>query len=435
MPIQDNGANATSIAICYLMLISGYIFSQGFLDYTSLIITCISLIALLTYKAKRVNFSTNKNYNTLNLVLSFILIFSTSLSIYFPKSLYERQNFLRDFQFDIYLLAFFASLFILVKMGKELKGVLIAILFFVPILSQTLVIINSPNPKIDVYDILQTSSLEITKLKNPYQLTFGENYLYPGKPSPYYSYFPLSFIFLIPSRVFFGDVRFTLVFANIIVAAIMYLLLKKTNFKNTSILVPLIYLYNPLGTLIVEQSWLEPLLICMFALFGYFLIHKKKQLIAFLVASLIVGIKQDMMFLVPFIIRFRKIHFKKIILSFLPVVLIISIFFFLSPKDFLNDTFIEPITRESRLNSLSIPTLLTELTRIDFKLIRIIPIILLLFLLKKPFIRLSELLTSFIIFFLSYLLFSTNSFLNAYYLASSLLLLNIVLLLHEKPAI
>lgn len=421
--------NSLLLIISYFLIILGYIFSVGFFSFYAISVLLISFIfitILLKYKSIAFN---KADINAFHFTLVFTLLISVTLSLYSPKSLYENINILKEAQFYIYILTFFLTLFLLINLKKRLENILFLFLVFLPILSHTLVVINSPSPKIDVYDFLQSSTSQILHFHNPYTSTFGEAYIYPGEPSKLYTYFPFSFILLIPSLVIFGEVRYTFIFSEILITWILWSMFKKNN-SQLSIYIPLIFLYNPLNTFIVEQSWPEPIIVLLFTLFGYFYINNR-SLLSILLLSSVFGIKQNLLLIAPLVIRLKNLSTKHL-LGFIPLFIVVMFFLLISPQDFIGDTLIEPLTRKARTDSLSLITLLPNILDFAKNILFLSPILVLIYFFRKQKITVSKFLLYSSLIVMTFLLTSSNSFLNHYYLVSSLILLSLAFLWYEK---
>src|SRR3989344_4107659 len=189
-----------------------------------------------------------------------------------------------------------------------------------------LFIINTPYPKIDVFDILQNASSAVVQGINPYTITF--NQIYENITPDYFTYMPFSFLMNIPARTLLGDVRFTSVVSLLITSFIIYKIGEKQNMKEDSYQnTVLLFMYHPLATLIVGEAWLDPILVALFSLFGYLFLTYKNKYWAYFTLALAFGVKQNMFLILPFLIKLKPFNFQKLILAYIPVIYFIFLVF------------------------------------------------------------------------------------------------------------
>ncbi len=413
-------------------LIIGYSFSLGFYSFPSFWITLFSFFFLVTGFLYKIPSIFKTNMKQIEAVMVLMLMLLIAFTLYLPKELYELNTPLKPLQTFLFAVSFILAILLLLKISRKIKNKILLCLLAIPFISQILIIANTPSPKIDVYEIVQTASKEILRGKNPYEITYKK--LYQDKEPNYYIYMPLSFLVTIPFRFLFGDVRFASVFSNLVICFIFLKLGKKIGGNNElGYLFPLIFLYQPLTTFVIGEGWLDTILIALLLLFGYFYQIKQKKVLSYIFLASTLGIKQNMFLLLPFILKLNNINIKQLLLAYIPIILLILLFLLRSPAEFISDTIKEPYFRETRYDALTIFSLIHSL--IQFKLPKILylfPVFLLPFFLLKKWGSLSIFYSSFAIWFLSSLLFFREAFLNQYYFVSSLLLISAFFFLLEE---
>lgn len=226
------------------------------------------------------------------------------------------------------------------KYLKHLIYLLIAILFFcVPI--------ASPEPIVDVWVYYQKAIQAMGNLNNPYELIYPDIYHGAHHYNPKFIYWPTS-LYLIAPIGLFADVRYALVLAMLGSAFLLY---KKLGFELWDLL---IFLLFPINIFVIEQSWIEPLMI-PFLILHFVYLREGKGTKAALALGLLCSIKQFMLF--PFLLSsiylVRTEGFKKALIA--PVVIVASFIPFLlaSPEVFLKNTFLEFLHFPARSDSLS----------------------------------------------------------------------------------
>lgn len=425
------------LSLVYFFLILGYIFSLGFYSFSSLWISLGVFSLLLSFWFFGLPRDFQIDLEGFKKILSVILVLSIALALFSPKGLYETDNWLKNTQFYLFLIGFFASLTFFLNLGSAvLKNLRFVLLIIIAFLSKIFIIINSPMPKIDVFDILQKGSLGVIHGQNPYAMVFDK--IYVDRIPDYFTYLPVSFLLTIPTRIIFGDVRYTFIIAELIFCGVIFFLGKKeARISNILKLLILIFLFHPLGTFVIEESWLDPLTLSLIALFGFLYLSVRNSFWAFLILALAFGVKQNMLLIVPFILKLRRLKFRNLILGFFPVLLIIGIFFFLSPADFIADTIKEPLLRQPRFNGLTLFSFFHSIN-LKIELIQItlfLPFLFLGLFLVRPLNNLTSFFLAFTIWFLSSLIFFREAFLNHYYFVTSLLILTISFGVYEMSAL
>ncbi len=420
-------SNPTFLVISYFFLVLGYIFSIGLYEFSSFWIVTSVFVLLLSSLFIKLPKTLNHDARAFTNLLSILIVISIAITLYWPKEFYELNTVLKPLQFYIFLTAFITSLTLFIDLKYQYKKFRFIILLALPVISQVLVVVNTPHPKIDVFDILQGASYGILKGANPYTMTFNQIYL--NITPDYFTYMPLSFLINIPSRIIFGDVRFTSIASLLVTCLVIYFVGKRQKIKEeTSMLIILLFIYHPLLTLIVGEGWLDPILVALFALFGYLYLSHTNKFWSYFMLALALGIKQNMFLVLPFLVKLKSFNLQKLVLAYVPIILIILLFFTLSPQDFISDVVKEPFFRNTRFDALTFYSFLYNLNpSIQIpKIIFLLPLLLIPLILSRKWISIGDFYLAFAIWFLSSLIFFREAFLNQYYFVSSLLLLSAV---------
>jgi len=124
----------------------------------------------------------------------------------------------------------------------------------------------SPSPKIDVYFFQRDSVARLLKFENPYAYGFaniyshdkyyGEGLVRNGVLQFGYPYLPVALLAAIPGYLM-GDIRFLMVF-SIACTGLMFARLQPGPLGRG---LAALYWFNPRTLFIIEQSWIEPLIV------------------------------------------------------------------------------------------------------------------------------------------------------------------------------
>ena len=413
------------LLLIFLILAVSSNFSLGFYYFSSFAAIAIASLALCAYlfsKSKNsfLNLKTAGEFNNFAKLIVFILI---GFSIFSKKALYDSPGILRDSQLYIFVLALAVfCIYLILKAQARLKFFLFLILIALPIVSKTIVIRASPSPKIDTFDIVQGASHDIVRGQNPYTADYTK--LYGSKTPDYYTYMPFSFLIPIIPRYVFGDIRYAYILFEAITVLVILKILKRPR-QETGRLLALAFLYNSSNTYTIEQAWLDPILTGSLAAFGYSYIKKPGSTLSYFLLTLALGTKQNMILLLPFAAKLKGFNLKNLLIALVPITLITAIFFMLSPSDFIKDTLIEPLLRQTRYSGMTIFSLFAAYDIFLPSFLSAVPYLLLFFFLKGANWNLSKFYLSFSAWFILSLLLYREAFLNHFYFAASLVILAI----------
>jgi hypothetical protein len=166
-----------------------------------------------------------------------------------------------------------ALVFARAKRDVALRVVRLALVASVAVLlSRVAVPSASPKPWIDSWYLQQEAALVLASGKNVYTHVYEQ--IYPPDLFGYTSHFgylPLVLFFTAPFRLALGDVRYAYVFADALTAWALYRLaggrsisgaLRGASVRDaTAAAAALFFLANPMGGVVVELAWSEPLLV------------------------------------------------------------------------------------------------------------------------------------------------------------------------------
>lgn len=301
-----------------------------------------------------------------------------------------------------------------------------------------IVVLASPNPDIDVFNVANEQVDNLLAGKNPYSSEYTSPWI-NWKSNP--SYLP-SIIFLnTPGRLLFGDVRFGYIFAHIIIASIIYLLLNK-KYKHDKIIneVPvLMFLYLPTSLYVLRQTWIEPLILLALSSFIFLYFKNKTSYITWAVLGLSISLKQNYfpLFILA-LLNFRP-KIKEIAAMIIIPFLFISPFLIWDYKSFIAATFtniMEFGSIYSTIHSISLNSVFLKYFKHDIPFsysFTVLSIILFLLMLKIKKYDITNFVHLSIVFLLSTFIIIWG-FPNYYYLISGGLILLAVLELLKLPA-
>lgn len=122
----------------------------------------------------------------------------------------------------------------------------------------------SPDPVVDVYRMMGRSADALLRGDNPYTSSFPD--IYRGasvsKPLTTYTYPPGSLLLMAPAKALAGDVRFATVIALLAVVVALRMLAASAVWGEA---LALLFVLHPRTALLVEQTWIDPLLLASLA--------------------------------------------------------------------------------------------------------------------------------------------------------------------------
>ncbi len=402
------------IFFLYLLILAGFIFSRGFFSFNGIFILllAIGLFILITL---------NKRLVKVRLISPQILLLILSVfSLVMYGGLYQSNYILVFVSLGVLALNVFLAFFLAINTSenKLLKAYLT--MFAIAVLVRLFMIWSSPAPAIDVYDYLKNGALGFMHGQNPYSMQF--NQLYKNVTADFYSYLPGMIFLTLPFVAVFNDPRYSLVFAEIICALLIYKLTKgKVNGRIGALLI----LNNPISLYMIEQSYTEPLILLLLLAFAYFLKELKNSLTVFTLGFLL-ATKQYAIFLVPIVCRLinsSRRCLAKLMTAFLVAGIIILPFFFWNKEDFIHDAVMLQYNFPARYEGLSFFSFLYRFGisyNFIWSTLIIVPLLLLIYSRRVKNLSMFFFLSSFA--FSVFFFFNKWAFVNYYYLVSQLIL-------------
>ncbi len=308
------------------------------------------------------------------------------------------------------------------------------LLILIALFLRLIMIWSSPSPLIDVFGIQKIAPKAIVEGNNPYSLIY--HFPWQSEPLDVYSYGPFNIVLNFPAVLVLNDPRYIQLISELGVALLIYFILKKSHYGSKfSEMLPLIFLFNPRALFILEQAWVDPVLVFLVVLFAFFLFVLERESVAFVVLGLAIATKQYAIFLLPFLLIGGFLKLRNFLLSLGTTVVISLPFLIWNAKDFLRDVVLFNLTiQKSRYDSLSLNTSFHNSTGSDIpKLLVVVLELLALFYLLRIQKRLKG---SFVIFntgvfaLFTFLLYRL-AFIHYYYFAGSMIFLSLVFMVYE----
>lgn len=422
------------LLLIYFLIIFGYTISSGLyrLQGFFVLIFAFALLTLLFFKPK---FFSNlvRTENNLGQLFTFAAIFSVSLSFTYYAGLFQEKGFVYDLSLFLLFLCLCLTTFYL--WSKKKPANLFYFLLALAAIIRIFMLVSSPDPTIDVYDILKLAPQKLIHGENPYQANYTQ--MFVDVSTDRFAYPPGAFLVTFPASVIFGDPRLTNVIAEILSALILFSILKKKFGRNSIIAeaLPLIFLFSPRAFLVCEQAWQEPTIIFLLLLSFFLSEYKQRQNLALMIFGFLITIKQTLIFLPILLWRGLKLDLKKLGLIAATTLAIVLPFFLWSPADFWYDTVTGYFGAFSALEdlmqkSLSLGGFLFNELGFEYPAFLSILVAVPVFglILKEQEKGWSQFFLATTLFYFATFLFSTQAFLNFYYFIGQLILVNIALL-------
>ncbi len=405
--------------LLYLIILTGFIFSRGFFTLGSVYVLLCATLLYILYFLK--NETPKEKFFTREQLLVVLCLFS----ILTYGGLYQGNSWLVYLSYFLLMLNFILGLLLIYKSVLISPKRIFVFMLTIALSVRLFMIWSSPDPYIDVYDYLKNGVLAFVSGQNPYTVNYAR--YYQNVIPDYYSYLPGMVYLTLPFVLIFKDPRYTFVLAEFLAA---YFIFKMTEKSKGSYIYPLLFLVNPISPYMIEQSYTEPLILCLLLLFGW-LYLRKKNILSAAVFGLVLSTKQYAVFLIPLFLKlignFRKIV-PMVVGVLITIILIVAPFFFWNPADFWHDAISLQFTFPPRYEGL---TFFSLLYRFGFGysvyLSLLVISLFLIFIYRRKVGNLAAFfsLSSFAFFALFF--FNKWAFMNYYYLISQLFLAGAVL--------
>ncbi len=163
--------------------------------------------------------------------------------------------------------------------------------------------IASPEPLVDVHSLSQQSAEHMRLGNNPYTAPMNDIYHGSFRTVEHYAYPPASLYPQFVGYVLFGDIRYALIAAEFLFVWILWIQLRKTRWPaDKAFLLLLLFLYHPRGMFVLEQGWMEPMMLGAFSLTLLLLQRSKKMLAAVTYGWFLASKQSVLLLLLPYVI-------------------------------------------------------------------------------------------------------------------------------------
>jgi hypothetical protein len=161
-----------------------------------------------------------------------------------------------------------------------------------------------PNPFIDVFTSNSAAADYLLRHLNPYSQKYADIYRGIYDYPPGFVYWPGVLLWQTASKLLFGDIRYGYLFADLLTILALNRILKKLGWDELlQWAVPILWLSFPVTYFILQQSWVDTLLICSASLFVLLLLGRR-FVWAGAVLGYFCGIKQYSVFFGLFAVAF-----------------------------------------------------------------------------------------------------------------------------------
>ncbi len=217
----------------------------------------------------------------------------------------------------------------------------------------------SPNPYIDVFGLTTRASDYLLSGLNPYTQPYADLYGGGYGYAPGLNYWPAYYFWSAPFRLL-GDIRLGNIVADAVTSILLLKLMAKFRLdESLRRLVVLSWLSFPVSLFVLEQAWIEPVMVMLTAGLiwcGW----TKRWVVAGILLGALSGMKQHMLLLsVLTLLHFyrhcaRREFYKVLGWSGVTFAVIVAPFLLASPQAFIQQTIVTYLQREIRVDSLSL---------------------------------------------------------------------------------
>jgi len=251
------------------------------------------------------------------------------------------------------------SLFLVLSSGKKnnIQKLSFLAMIILAIVLRVMVLISSPSPRIDVFDMLKEGPRYLFSGENPYSQLYPQRYV--GVIPDYFTYFPLTLLVFAPIDYLFSDPRVAFIISDLVTAFIIYKIIEslKSKAKSLKFILPLVFLYHPSGSFILEQSWIDGLIFAFLAGLIFLQIRvRAKDLYSYIILAFFLSLKQSLLILIPFFLIFTKLKKTVILRALLLIGVSILPFALWSFSDFYHDTIKFFLNYPARYDSITVNT-------------------------------------------------------------------------------
>ncbi len=325
--------NPGALIFIYLITTISFSITRGFYSFGAISSLFLSFVIFAIYFKWPDFFVVFKKFD-LNQSLIITLLVSIFSGAIFYGGLYQERGVIYQTSNYLFPVAGLIALTYLTTKKIISSKTRFYLLLVIGISLQIFMVISSPRPIIDVFVMLKYGAISMMNFQNPYIAIFPS--IYPGVESNYFTYLPITGIVFAPSVLIFSDPRVTLIVANLLFVFILKRIIGKSNALASEI-IPILYLFAPQATFLVEQSWIDPVILSSLAVFLYLAYKKKNKILQVAALTITLGMKQQFLLTLLFLFPFKKIS-RTVVLTSLAVAFAITLLVVLtSPLEFFKD--------------------------------------------------------------------------------------------------
>ena len=155
--------------------------------------------------------------------------------------------------------------------------------------------VASPNPIIDVFTVGQEGARNLLAGINPYTVPVSDVYAGAGLDIQGYTYLPANLYVQSIAHWLTQDVRYAHIVAELVAAFALWRLSRRRWSDSTAELMTLLFLYGTRSLFVIEQSWVDPLILMFFALF-LLLRDEHRDMLAAVAYGYMIFLKQYLVF-------------------------------------------------------------------------------------------------------------------------------------------
>jgi hypothetical protein len=222
---------------------------------------------------------------------------------------------------------------------------------------------RGPPPRIDVFMLEQDGSRDLEHGLDPYRCTFPNFYtkeetrVFFGDERTElreYPYPPLSLLATTVGHRIGGDVRWTLLTAQLGIALLLFALARGAGHDaGVALAIATLHLLHPRGLQVLDLGWTDSMPACAFLAFLWAQQRRMRGL--GVVLGLFVGAKQYSLIALPIVFRTGRVQARAWMQALVTAAVTTLPFFLWSPHDFVNDVVLFQLRQPFREDALSIP--------------------------------------------------------------------------------
>jgi hypothetical protein len=207
------------------------------------------------------------------------------------------------------------------------------IIILLTLILKTAVVFSSYRHFIDVGIMIQESSAHFLAGRNPYSSATA---WLPG-----FIYLPAGLLLPLPFYTIFGDTRFGSIVWELIGIGFIYQIARaelSPRFMKLAEQIILLFMLQPRSLFVIEQAWIEPVIVGMIAVTLYFFYYRFADSLTDIVLAILLAIKQYLLFIYLPVFILYNFKWKRYAITSFIFSLILFPFFIWNPNAFYNQT-------------------------------------------------------------------------------------------------